>query len=365
LIWIYKNKMANLNIGQATTPTTIIDYSTELLNTEGAGGQDETFYDNPNFSKWYGNYNKIAKIKMSINAYATWVVGRGWNADPSTKVILESLRGWGEDTFLSILWNMLVIKKVNGDAFAEIMRNDEENRIINIKPLDPSSIRIVVNRKGIIERYEQLSKSKKPNRKIQVQDMLHFCNDRVADNIHGTSVIEAVEWNIEAQEEARRTHRKMIKRNGIVRIIELDTEDTTKRNSFKAEWKTAIDNGDILILPKGVAEAKDWHGNLDTNGVISWLNYLDDEFYQMIGIPKIIIGGSGSIEGDSKISYLTFEQIYTRESQELIDDIWNQLYLKIQLSPPVSLKNEITDTEQANSSQTGFQPNDTTAGVGV
>jgi hypothetical protein len=364
LIWIYKNKMANLNIGQATTPTTIIDYSTELLNTEGAGGQDETFYDNPNFSKWYGNYNKIAKVKMSINAYANWVIGQGWNADNRSTPILDKIKGWGEDTFTSILWNMLVIKKINGDSFAEIIRSNS-GTLINLKPLDPSSIRIVVNSKGIIERYEQLSKTKKPNRKIQVQDMLHFCNDRVADNIHGTSVIEAVEWNIEAQEEARRTHRKMIKRNGVVRIIELDTEDATKRNSFKSEWKTAIDNGDILILPKGVAEAKDWHGNLDTNGVISWLNYLDDEFYQMIGIPKIIIGGSGAIEGDSKISYLTFEQIYTREVNELLDDLWNQLAIRIKFNSPASLKTELVNTEKANSSQTGFQPNDTTAGVGV
>ena len=156
----------------------------------------------------------------------------------------------------------------------------------------------------------------------------------------------------------------MIKRNGVVRVIEIDTQDTAKRKAFKDEWKDAIDKGDVLILPKGVAEAKDWHGSLDTQGVIMWLNYLDNEFYQMIGIPKIIIGGSGEIEGDSKISYLTFEQIYLREVNELIADLWNQLAVRIEFNKPASLKQELASNEAANTSQVGFQPNDTTAGVG-
>lgn len=356
--------MANLDIAQTSTPSTVDDYTVDSQTTDGVTEQEFNYYDNPDFNKWNGIYSKIAKIKMSINAYATWVLGLGWTTlDSRTEANLNRIKGWGEDTFLSLMWNMLVIKKVNGDSYAEIMRNDK-GTLINIKVLDPSSVRIVVGKDGVIERYEQTSKTKKPNREIKVKNMLHFCNDRVADNIHGTSVIEAVEWNIEAQEEARRTHRKMIKRNGVVRVIEIDTQDTAKRKAFKDEWKDAIDKGDVLILPKGVAEAKDWHGSLDTQGVIMWLNYLDNEFYQMIGIPKIIIGGSGEIEGDSKISYLTFEQIYLREVNELIADLWNQLAVRIEFNKPASLKQELASNEAANTSQVGFQPNDTTAGVG-
>ena len=66
-------------------------------------------------------------------------------------------------------------------------------------------------------------------------------------------------------------------------------------------WKAAIDAGDVLILPKDVAEAKDWHGQLDTQGVLSWLNYLEDEMFMMIGMPKVILGGSSETEGDKKM----------------------------------------------------------------
>ena len=359
--------MAELDIAKTTTPTTVTDYTVDPQSTDGVSDQKENFYDNENFKKFFGVYGRVAKIRIGINAYATWVLGLGWTADTATTAMLENITGWGEDSFTSILWNMLVIKKVNGDSYAEIMRDENvKTLLLNLKPLDPEKTRIVIGGDGIIKRYEQRNRvtGERVGKIIPTNKMLHLCNDRVADNIHGTSVIEALEWNIEAQEEARRTHRKMIKRNGVVRVIEIDTENTVKRAAFKKEWKEAIDKGDVLILPKGVAEAKDWHGQLDTNGVIAWLGYLDDEMWQMIGIPKIIVGGSGQIEGDSKISYLTFEQIYLREVNELRNDLWNQLAIRIEFNKPASLKQELASSEAANTSQVGFQPNDTTAGVG-
>ena len=357
--------MAQLDIAKSTTPTVIQDEQIDSAVTDGAGEQKKTRWHNSHFSKWYGNYKNIAKVRIPINAYATWVIGKGWTASDTTTVELESIRGWGEDTFLSVMWNMLVIKKVNGDSYAEQVRDSDTGRIINIKPLDPVSIVHVVGPDGILIEYEQVSKTEgQKNKVIPVEKMFHLCNDRVADNIHGTSVIEALIWNVEAQEEARRTHRKMVRRNGVVKIIELDTQDTTKRDAFKAEWKTAIENGDVLILPKGIAEAKDWHGTLDTNGVLAWLNYLDEEFFMMLGMPKVILGGSSETEGDKKMSYLSFEQVYLREINELKDDIFNQLGLRVEFGKPASLQNQLQDNELKNTSQVGLQPNDTTAGVG-
>jgi len=356
--------MTRFDIGQTTTPTTITDETIDSESTEGPSDQKETFWYNSNFTKWYGNYKNVAKVKIPINAYATWVVGQGWTASTTDTVFLENIRGWGEDSFLSILWNMLVIKKVNGDSYAEIIINEQTGTLLNLKPLDPASIVHVVDNNGIIIRYEQISKTKKGKKKIPVNKMFHLCNDRVADNIHGTSIIEALVWNMEAQEEARKTHRKMVRRNGVVKIIEIDVQDTAKRDAFKKEWKTAIENGDVLILPKGVAEAKDWHGTLDTNGVIQWLNYLDDEAHMMSGMPKVILGGSSENEGDKKMSYLAFEQVYKREVNELKADIWNQLAIRIEFNKPASLQAQLADNELKNTSQVGLQPNDTTAGVG-
>lgn len=354
-----------MDVAETTTPTIVEDYSVDAVSPDSPADQEETIYDNTNFTTWFGNYKKTAKIKIAINAYATWVLGKGWLADDRVTGILENMNGWGEDTFNSILWNAIVTKMIAGDSFTEIIRN-EDGVLINLKPLSPEHMRIIADRRGRIKRYEYRKVGKKGDfTKFNPNNILHLCNNRVVDEIHGTSAIQAVEWNVEATEEAKRTHRKMLKRNGVVRVIEIDTDDKAKRAEFKVEWKDAIDKGDVLILPKGVAEAKDWHGTLDTPGVIQWIKYLDDDFYMSIGVPRVILGGSSEFtEASSKIGYLTYEQVYTRETTELEADLWNQLAIRITFNKPVSLKGELLESEQKNTGQVGIQPNETEVGVG-
>ena len=357
--------MAELDIGQSTTPTIITDYTIDNLQTEGVEDQKETFYDNENWTKFYGKYMSTTKLKAKIKAYATWIVGLGYTTDTKTQVILDNIRGSGEDTFLSILWNKIVVKKINGDTYSEIIRNKETGTLINLKPLAPDSVRVVFGRNGVIKRYEQISRTKDPNKIIKIENMLHLVNDRVADSLKGDSVIDSLIWNIESQEEARRMFRRKVKNSGIMGILKMDTEDNTKITALKPVIKKGMEEGIFLMVPEDVVDVQDWGMKLDTVGIVQWLNYLADEEDQLIGIPKIITGGSGEIEGDSKIAYLTFEPKYRREIGELEADLWNQLAIRIKFNLPPSLKQELQDTEQANSSQTNFQPNDTTAGVGA
>ena len=63
---------------------------------------------------------------------ATWTTGKGYESNPHDEVILDHLSGWGEDTATAIFWNLIVQKKVFGDAFAEIIRSkkrSEERRV--------------------------------------------------------------------------------------------------------------------------------------------------------------------------------------------------------------------------------------------
>ena len=357
--------MAEFDIGQTTTPTIIDDYSISTKSTDGAGESGETRWFNNNFNKWYGKYNSSSKIKASIKAYATWVIGLGWTAKPIYQEQLDGITGWGKDSFTDILWNMLVIKKVNGDSYAHIIRNDS-GTFLNLKPLDPASMVHVVGPDGVLIRYEQISKIEgADNQKYLPHEILHFTNDRVADNIHGDSVIDSLMWNLDAQEEARRMYRKKVKNSGAIGVLEADTDDTTKLTNLKDPIKKAVEEGTFLIVPKDLIGIKEFAIRLNTQELIQWLNYLDDEYYQIIGLPKIIGGASGEIEGDSKVSYLAFEPVYKRAINELKDDLWNQMAIKIDINLPPSLNKEVLGNEQKNASQTGFQPNDTTAGVGV
>ncbi len=355
--------MAENDPARTTTPTDPKTFAISDQDTDGLNEAGETVYNNENFTKFYGKYKSSTKLKSIIKKWATWVVGLGLTEESKTEA-LERISGSGEDTILSVLWNMLIIKKVNGDAYAEIIRDGTE--LINLKPLGPSRITVVFDEQGIIDRYEQRSKVKgKKPRVIKVENMFHLVNDRVADETHGDSVIDSLIWNLEASQAAKEMLNRKISNSGILGIVKVATDNDGKLTTIKAPIKEGMEKGTFLILPEDVLEVQDWVMKLNTSEIILFLNHLDDEFYQILGIPKVIAGGSGDIEGDSKISYTTFEPEYRRAIGELEDDFWNQVGLRIKFNLPPSLIPELQSNEAANTSQTGFQPNDVQAGVGA
>ncbi len=343
------------------------DFSVDSYVTDAAGDQKETIYINTKWAQQLGYYKKIPELQKSINALAIWTTGKGYTTNSATEALLDNITGWGEDTFLSIMNSMLITKKIGGDSFAEIIRNEDTGTLINLKPLDPSKVRVVVNRKGLIERYELLSKINKGVKKVKPNKILHLCNDRVADEIHGTSVIDACEWVILARNEAMEDWKRVLHRNVVpVRIIEVDEDDTTKIKALKKQYEDVINKGEVIIVPKGNVEIKDSNPVLQDS--LSTIKYYENFFYQAVGIPKIILGGSQEFtEASSKIGYLTYEQIYAREQKELEADLWNQMAIKIEFVKPASLKNELLSDEKKDTPKTGLtaaQPNETTGGIG-
>lgn len=341
--------------------TAVADYEVPPQVTDSATGEKESEWQTTTWNQYLGYYKTIPEYKTAINGFATWVLGKGWTSDSRTTSILDNISGWGEDTIQSILWNMIVTKKINGDAFAEVIRNEKTGTLINLKPLAPSSIKIIVNEQGLIKRYEQTDKTPKHKviRKFEPEEIFHIVNDRIADEIHGTSITEAVEWVILARNEAMADQQRLLHRNIVpVRIIEYDDDDTSKRDKLKQEYQEAINLGEVLVIPKGLVEIKE--APISTVDSLPWIKYLENFFYQAVGIPKVILGGSEEFtEASSKISYLTYEQIYTREITELESDLWNQLAIRLKFNKPASLKNEMLSSEDKNTGQTSFQPKDT------
>lgn len=351
------------NTTRTDMDNTVSDFEIDagIIDEESTTGTTE--WISSHFSEYIGYYKTIPELKKAIDALADWTIGRGYKTDGRTTNMLKLISGWGEDTFQSILWNMLVIKKINGDSFAEIMRDpNNPSIIINIKPLNPSRIKIVVNQKGRIKHYEELGRDNKAKRKFKPKDILHLSNDRVANEIHGVSVVEACKWVIDARNEAMRDWRRILHRNlAAVRIIEVDEDDTTRLNKLKNIWEEAVDKGDVMIMPKGVASPVNTDAPVNPE---SWIRYLENFFYQAVGVPKIILGGSQEFtEASSKIGYLTFEQVYMSEQRLLEQDIFAQLGLTIKFERPVSIKEDIVSSEAANTGQVGFQPNEVNTGV--
>lgn len=340
------------------------NYSVDAQNIDQAGdGQNETYWDNPDWPTYLGYYKSIPELKKAIDALAMWTIGKGWNADPNVKVMLEHISGWGEDTFQDIMKNLLIVKKINGDAFAEVIRDEDSGIILNIKPLNPSMVRIVVDKKGMIIRYDVYTSSNRTSqyKEFKPENILHFCNDRIANEIHGVSVVEACKWVIDARNEAMADKRRTLHRTTI-RVMEIDSDDSTKLNTVKKQYAEAINKGEVLIVPKGNIGFPDVP-TMSTAEHSEWIRYLENFFYQTVGVPKIILGGSEEFtEASSKIGYLTFEQPYMTEQRELEADLWNQLGIRVKFERPVSLKEDILSSEAANTGQMGVQPSEMNPG---
>jgi len=332
----------------------IEEYETEAQSLEH-GEADEVVVTFPKAAEYFGYYKKYGQLKKAIDTLWLYVVGKGYEVDPETKVILEHITGFGEDTFVSILWNMGVVSMIQGDAFAEIVRDDKTGKLINLKPISPERMRIIYGSNGLIKRYEQVTKDKII--KWNKEEIFHIRNDAIADEQRGTSVIESCKWVIDAIEEARRDYRIVLHRNVVpLRIIEIDTDDTAKRNSLMQEYKDAIQKGEVLVIPKGTVQVTETAINVQDP--LGWIQSLENYFYLAVGIPKTIANPEGVSEGTSKIGYLIFEPIYSFRQTLMEADIWNQLYFRIKFNRPASLVDNITTNEAKNTSQLGFQPKD-------
>jgi len=364
--------MAELDIGKTVTTemkTAVTDFSVDSATTDAAQDQKETTYTNAYWSQQLGYYKAVPELKSAIDAFGRWTIGKGFTADNPTSVILESITGNGADTFNTILKNLITVMRIGGDAYAEIIRN-KEGTLINVKPLDTGVMRIVVDEKGIIKRYEQTSKTKKPDKKFRTQDILHLSKDRVADEIHGISDITAVEATILRYNEALDDYKTIFHRNVVpVRIIEVDTDDTAKIAQIRTDYETAIKNKEVIIVPKGNVEIKT--ETVASNSILNpipWLEYNRNFFFQAIGIPQIILGGSQEFtEATAKIAYLAFEQTVEEAQRYIEAQLWSQLAVRIKLEFPASLENELLSDEKKDKGQqlTAAQPSDTTAGVGA
>lgn len=354
-----------VNISKTTTTdldNSSLDYETPLANIDEAG-RGKTYWNNNFWYEGYGLWEDNPAYKEPIRALARWTVGKGFETSVINKIRLDNITGWGEDSFQSILTDLIIVKKTNGDAYAEIINNDK-GILINLKPLNPSNVKIAINEAGLIDWYE-VKNSKGEWVKFRKQEILHLCNDRIAGQIHGTPAWKACKWELEARKELLKNIRRILQR-GSIRIIYVDVDNETKLNQIKKEWVTAIKNGEAMILPgrKGQeVEVVDYQIP-DITPLMNFLEYLDNRIYQSLGIPKAIADTSNFSEASSKVGYMTFEPVYTEEQTLLEQDLWNQLAIKVKFNRPPSLSGIMQESESKNTGQLGFQPNDIKASAG-
>ncbi|HEC64027.1 MAG TPA: phage portal protein [bacterium] len=339
------------------------DFSVPSESLDSPGDGKETRWPIKNWKENLGYFNQIPELTATINAKATWTIGKGFKADPQTTFICDSIRGNKMDTFNTILENMIRTYYIAGDSFAEIIRDKEEN-LINLKCLNPGRITIVTGEQGRVKRYEDNWKGKIT--KFKPEQIFHLSRNRIGDQIHGVSVITSVENIILARNEAIADYKIVMHRNVYPRMIfHLDTDDDDEIAAFKTKMDNTYKLNENFYVPKDVVipelMAVAPNATLDPK---AWIEAQGDFFYEAVGVPQIILGGSGEFtEASAKIAYLAFQQNIEEEQLFIEEQIGIQLGLEIELEFPASLENELL-SDKAKDGAENIQPNETTAGSG-
>lgn len=372
--------MAEMSIekAQASNMTDNVDnFEFGTSRPDGVQDQDETFIDNSQFYKQLWIYKNIPEFKIALDMRAIWTVGKKIKTDDDdVSVLMDNITGWGKDTMRNILKNMITVKRFGRDAYAEKIRDDESGEVINLKPLDTGTIRQVYNKKGILIRYEQIDKPGKDGKKIRSfrpDELFHLSNKRIADELQGVADSEALEAIMAASKESFDDMRQLMHRfvKPILKVA-LDEDDETKIDAFITKFDSIRNKGENLFYPKGTVDSVEVIA-VPANATLNplpWKEHLRNYFFQVVGMPQIIMGSSGEFtESTAKIAYLAFQQSVEDEQTDIEDQVWQQLQWRINLEFPASLQNDLISDEKkdasgAKSGQIGFQPSDMIAGAG-
>lgn len=342
-------------------------YSVEDKKSDSARGKESNW--TPEWRKWHGYYRRIPELRSAIDKLASWTFGRGIQTDEKDKKKLEKIKGFGKDSPRGVLKNQWRTSLICGDSFAEII-TDNQNRLTNLKPLNPDTIKVIFDKYGIINRYEQFMEEdgeKKTINTWEPEEIYHLSHKRLADEIHGIPFPEALVDLIKGRNEGLEDLRTLYHRNiKPINWIEVETDDTSKLNSIESTINKAYKNTENIIIPKGVIdEVKSQKtGQYSTLDSLPYIKFLVRQFVTACGMPEVVMGwGAETTEASSKIIYLAYQQ--TIEDMQLYnqEQIDIQLGIEINLEFPASLEQDLKKDERKDGDIKAAKKNETEANI--
>ena len=232
----------------------------------------------------------------------------------------------------------------------------------------PVATTLEANREGIIIRFEQISKVKgKKPKKFKPEDIFYLPRNRFADEIHGRGIAQKLKLIIDSKNEAMADQRVAMHRNVIPSWkFKLKTDDPAEIAAYKAKQDAATGTGGNIYEPFDVSESE--LISVPPNSTLNpmaWIEYLDNLFYEVGGVPKIIVGGTGGFtEQAVTITYLAFQQKIEKRQLFWEDQILSQLNLVIRLVRPASVENNLLSDKQKDGGE-NIDASETTAGSSV
>ncbi len=356
--------MAEFDLNKATTVglTAVPDFimDAKALDVDNSDGETTTYFENAVTD--IGYYANDPIVFSAANGLATWAFSLGWTAeDDNTTQEFKHVTGRGNDTFATIMWNHEVIKLIVGDAFMEIVWEDNDNKkaLANIVPISPERVRII-SENGRIKRYEVWNG--KDWKEIKTTHMYHTSNKRIGDQVHGTSQLDALRKTIDARQEAEADERVIKHRDKALGIVEYKTNNTGKIEWVNAQIKKAVTDGDMLGIPETTGKILPWPSKSSEDRQ-SWILSRENFTFGTFGVPRTMITSDGTSEVGGINGHLIFEVTAGKEASDEEDAIDAQMFRVVKFNRPPSLAPKVQENQAANTGQTTTQPQEATPSV--
>jgi len=354
--------MANFDLNNSTTTNfknTVPDFIVDAKALDTTNEGEETFWYFTEATANFGYLFAIPEVWSAANGFATWAVGQGWtSSDMEIKVQLDHVTGIGKQTFSQMMLSHLITKMIVGDAFIEVKKG-KSGTILNMIPISPERIRLVYGKNGLLKRYDAWNNQEW--KQIKLEDMFHSSR-KIADQTHGTSILDPLRFAIDARNEALADERIIKHRDKALGIVYYKTNNTTKITYANTQIEAAVKNGEMVGMPEETAKIEAYPSKSSEDRQ-SWIQYLENFIYQNFGIPRSIVTSDGTSEVGGKMGNVNFEPNYARERNDIEEDLWNQHQIKVAFNKPKSLGGLQEETLQKNTGQTNIQPNDVEASI--
>ena len=348
--------MTTLRTGQITDFSNQgTEFAVSLQDTDGAEINGTSYI--PNFKKWHGYYRQIPELRAVINKLASWTFGRGIKANKINQAKLDKIKGFGKDSARSVLKNIWRVALICGDGFGHIIK-DKQGRVTNVKPLNPDKIAIIADKQGIIIGYEHEGREGL----YDIDEIYHLSYERIADEIHGISFVEALETMVISRNEMLSDLRELYHRTVFpTNIFEAETDDQTKLNSIEDIINEAYKKHENVVIPAGVFKeikrVSSPHYSTNDADALAFLKFLVRGFVTGCGMPEVIMGwGEETTEAAANIIYLAFQQEIEDMQLYNQEQIKGQLSIIVNLEFPASLEDKIKQNNSKRGEGTSLNP---------
>lgn len=317
----------------------------KFLNSPNYVSETELTYD---FESWYGIYESVPEAKIIVDTLVKWGFGKGYKADEKTKEKLLKIVGNGKENFLRVWKNLQKTKFICGACFGHIIQ-DNSGRLVNLKPLNPTSMKVIFNEEGIITKFKQ--KIGDFEKEYDVKEILYLTCGRVGDEMGGHSIFEVLKDLIESRKELMSDLRTLFHRFVVpIKIWEADTDNQNKLDDLTTKINQAWKKYENLVTPRGTLGLKETLAVPTQTGGLSPLEYYGELiriFISSCGVPEVILGwGKDTTEASGKVVYLAWQQTIEDIQREAEDDLMSQLKIEINFEFPQSIIQDLKTDER-------------------